>query len=83
MASVYGRRACEKEKYQMIGICILRRKEGSFWTKIPERVFRRSETEIYYIGLSGSFAKEHYMEELIIEREKWKKSLRIEHKVFF
>ncbi|MDD2971343.1 MAG: hypothetical protein PHE02_04335 [Lachnospiraceae bacterium] len=82
MAFIFGRKACEKEKYQIIGFCHLRKKRGCFYTRIPERVLFRSETKIYYIRMSKAFAKEHYMEELVIEWDKGKKSVRIEGKIW-
>lgn len=81
MILIYGRKACEKEKYRVIGVCHLHRREGIFWVKISGRVFRRSETCICCLRIPGQLAKDNYMEELIIESGDWKKSVRIEPRI--
>lgn len=81
MALIFARKACEKERYQIIGFCRIYRKEGIFRTRISENVLHRSETNHYYIRIPRQFAQEHYMEELIVDSGKWKKSVRIERKI--
>lgn len=84
MIMIMARRACEKEKYHVIGVKFwLEKRRNVYVIKLSNQILQRAETDIYRIWCTDSFVREHYMEELIIRNSDWKKSVRIEKKILF